>query len=302
MTATDDVQRIRGYILREREAALLYRRLADLVDGEERATLLTLAAGEEQHAQHWRVVLERLGGSDPDHEPRLRLNGRLALALGRRFGLLGAMPVLEHHEGQEILDYESDPHSPAGIVDDEREHTELVRSLAPKWRGEVAGTLRAGVFGFSDGVVSNVALVIGVFGSGASTAAIVTAGIAGLVAGALSMATGEYVSVASQREVLEAGADASADDARPMVAAVASFFTFAFGAVVPLVPFLFLDARTAAIAALVATGALLYTLGATLSLLTLHGAVRTGMRQLLLGWGAAGATYLVGTLIGSGLA
>jgi len=64
--------------------------------------------------------------------------------------------------------------------------------------------LRAAVLGANDGILSTASLVLGVAASGASGAAIVTAGIAGLVAGALSMAAGEYVSVSSQRDAEQA--------------------------------------------------------------------------------------------------
>jgi VIT1/CCC1 family predicted Fe2+/Mn2+ transporter len=67
-----------------------------------------------------------------------------------------------------------------------------------------ANWLRAAVLGANDGIVSTASLVLGVAASGASASAIVTAGIAGLVAGALSMAAGEYVSVSSQRDAEEA--------------------------------------------------------------------------------------------------
>ena len=66
------------------------------------------------------------------------------------------------------------------------------------------GWLRAAVLGANDGIVSTASLVLGVAASGASSAQIVTAGIAGLVAGALSMAAGEYVSVSSQRDAEQA--------------------------------------------------------------------------------------------------
>lgn len=71
-------------------------------------------------------------------------------------------------------------------------------------RSHRAGWLRAAVLGANDGLVSTAGLIVGVAGSGASSSAVRTAGIAGLVAGALSMALGEYVSVASQRDVEEA--------------------------------------------------------------------------------------------------
>ncbi len=278
----------------------MYRRLADNVEGNERATLLSLANGEDRHAEHWERVLDQLGHAGPALQVRLRLGSRIAVSLARRFGLIGAMPVLERHEGREILDYTNEPHAPESMVEEERGHTALVRSLAPTWRSEVAGTLRAGVFGISDGVVSNLALVIGVVGAGATRSTIVTAGVAGLVAGAMSMAVGEYVSVASQREVLQAGHEEDDKNADPWQAAIASFVMFAFGAFVPLVPFLVSQGVGAVIAAFLATGALLYTVGAALSLLTMRSGIRMGLRQLALGWGAAGLTYLVGTLLGSG--
>lgn len=296
----DDAERIRGYVTEERRAALLYRQLADGVEGEDRDTLLRLADGEEAHAAHWERVLDQLGHPGPGGNVRLRLGARLAVSMARRWGLIGAMPVLERHEGREILDYIDEPHASDELVAEERGHTDMVRSLAPAWRSSVAGTLRAGVFGISDGVVSNLALVIGVFGAGALNSTVVTAGVAGLVAGATSMAVGEYVSVASQREVLQAGHDEDDENADPWRAAIASFVMFAFGAFVPLVPFLIVEGVPAALIALVVTGILLYAVGAALSLLTMRSALRTGMRQLGLGWGAAGLTYVVGVLMGTG--
>ncbi|HUG85051.1 MAG TPA: VIT1/CCC1 transporter family protein [Euzebya sp.] len=301
MVTEDEVARIRRYVRYERQAALLYRRLAETVEPDEAAVLTRLAEGEDAHARYWERVLSHLGADGPDGDTGLGMRGRLALALGRRFGLVGAMPVLERHEGREIVEYTAEPHAPASMVEEERDHTEMVRSLVPSWRNEVAGTLRAGVFGISDGVVSNLALVIGVFGAGVGDSGVVTAGTAGLVAGAASMAVGEYVSVASQREVLLAGSEDGHDPhANPMQAAVASLLTFAFGAFIPLLPFLLLSGTSAAIVALVATGVLLYGVGAALSLLTMRSPIRSGLRQLGLGWGAAALTYAVGLMLGAG--
>ena len=73
----------------------------------------------------------------------------------------------------------------------------------PWHRGDRSGALRAGVFGVSDGLVSNTALVMGVAGSGTGHQVILLSGIAGLLAGSFSMAAGEYVSMASQREMYQ---------------------------------------------------------------------------------------------------
>ncbi len=86
---------------------------------------------------------------------------------------------------------------PARLPADHHHHREDHRSHRVGW-------LRAAVLGANDGVISTAALVVGVAGSGAAYASVRTAGIAGLVAGAMSMAVGEYVSVASQRDVEEA--------------------------------------------------------------------------------------------------
>ena len=87
---------------------------------------------------------------------------------------------------------------------DERLHGEVVRSLAERGRSRLSGSFRAAVFGANDGLVSNLSLILGVGASGVPAHLILVTGVAGLLAGALSMGAGEYVSVRSQRELLEA--------------------------------------------------------------------------------------------------
>lgn len=215
--------------------------------------------------------------------------------------------------------------------------------------------LRPAVFGVMDGLVSNVSLIAGVGGGGASRDALVLAGLAGLVAGGFSMATGEYTSVRTEGEATESRisevvermtldpdakqeklsasferrgvrpdvADAVAEDlsadpeealrshacellgvdptnlASPWVAALSSFFSFALGAVVPLVPYLL--GRTSLPAALVLSALALFAVGALVSTMTGRPALYSGARQLSLGALAAGATYLIGTLIGASI-
>src|SRR5699024_7076022 len=101
------------------------------------------------------------------------------------------------------------------IAADERVHEEVVRALAARGRERLSGTFRAGVFGANDGLVSNLALVLGVVGGGVSSATVLLTGFSGLLAGALSMAAGEFVSVRSQRELLTA--TAPGDPGRGMV-------------------------------------------------------------------------------------
>jgi VIT1/CCC1 family predicted Fe2+/Mn2+ transporter len=100
--------------------------------------------------------------------------------------------------------YEDDADATATMAADERIHEEVVRSLAIRGRNRISGTFRAAVFGANDGLVSNLALVLGIGASGVATSTVLLTGLAGLLAGALSMGAGEYVSVRSQRELLDA--------------------------------------------------------------------------------------------------
>src|SRR5690554_2521212 len=99
---------------------------------------------------------------------------------------------------------------------DEQIHEEVVRGLAARGRARLSGTFRAAVFGANDGLVSNLALVMGVGATGVAPQFVLFSGIAGLLAGALSMGAGEFVSVRSQRELLDATEPSDfADDVLP---------------------------------------------------------------------------------------
>ena len=218
------------------------------------------------------------------------------------------------------------------------------------------GWLRASVFGAMDGLVTNIALIAGVGAAGASPEFIVLAGVAGLVAGAFSMAMGEYASVGTQNEQIdrewereareirenpeaetaelsqmfmemgmrEATATAAARDvhedleratlvhvthelgmdpeekASPRIAAISSFICFSLGAFVPLIPYLLGFASLAA--GLVLGGLGLLLAGGLASMATSVPWWRSSLRQLAFGAIAAGATYVVGLLIGVNVA
>jgi VIT1/CCC1 family predicted Fe2+/Mn2+ transporter len=215
------------------------------------------------------------------------------------------------------------------------------------------GWLRPAVFGAMDGLVTNVSLISGVGAGGAASHTVALTGVAGLVAGAFSMATGEYVSVSSQNELVQAevsrerhelsrnpigeeielaeafvkqgvqpelarqvAAQVSAqpdqglglhvreelgvdhnDLPSPWTAAGASFSAFTLGAIIPLAPYLF-GAHALWIAlVLSALGALVG--GGAVGRLTSRPVWRSALRQLILAVLAAGATYLIGHLIGT---
>ncbi len=217
------------------------------------------------------------------------------------------------------------------------------------------GWLRAATFGAMDGLVTNIALIAGVGGGGADRQTLVLTGVAGLVAGAISMGIGEYTSVRTQNEQIGAelakelhelrhNPDAEADElvemwvgrglpvalarqvadvikldpeqalrvhaqeelgvvpdelAGPWTAALSSFVCFSVGAAVPLLPYLL--GFTNLWLALAVGGIGLFAAGVLVARFTRRAWWRSGLRQLLLGAAAAGATYLIGSLIGVGV-
>ena len=204
------IRRWRRYLADERAEAAAYRDLASRRTGEERAILLALADAEKRHEQHWLDLLgDRVGRPLPG-DVRSRVLG----ALARRFGGVFVLALAQRAEARST--YGDDVDATPTMAADERIHEEVVRSLAMRGRSRMSGTFRAAVFGANDGLVSNLALVLGIGASGVATSTVLLTGLAGLLAGALSMGAGEYVSVRSQRELLEASRpSAQARDALP---------------------------------------------------------------------------------------
>lgn len=194
------LRRWRRRLADEREEARAYRDLAARRTGEEREILLGLAQAEGRHAGHW----ARLLGPDAGPEQRGELRWRLLALLARRFGSVFVLALAQRAESRSP--YDGDTDATAAMAADERVHAEVVRGLAARGRARVSGMFRASVFGANDGLVSNLALVLGVTGGGAGTTTVLLTGVAGLLSGALSMGAGEYVSVRSQRELLAASA------------------------------------------------------------------------------------------------
>ncbi|MGY4644629.1 VIT1/CCC1 transporter family protein [Cellulomonas sp. URHB0016] len=348
------VRRWRQYLADERAEAAVYRDLASRRTGEERAILLALADAEGRHEQHWLDLL----GDDVGRPLRGDFRTRVLGFLARRFGSVFVLALAQRAEARS--GYGDDVDATAAMAADERIHEEVVRGLALRGRNRISGTFRAAVFGANDGLVSNLALVLGIGASGASNQAVLFTGLAGLLAGALSMAAGEYVSVRSQRELLEASrpseharaalahldVDANelalvyrargmaADEAQARAdaalgapgtsalvlpppegveevdeheaigtavgAAAASFCFFASGALVPVLPYLLGVEGPAAVAwAAVLVGIALLGTGAVVGVLSGASPAKRALRQLAIGYGAAGATYLLGLAFGS---
>ncbi|MFI2293248.1 VIT1/CCC1 transporter family protein [Isoptericola sp. NPDC019571] len=193
-----DIRKWRRYLADERAEAATYRDLARRRTGEERAILLALADAERRHEQHWLDLL----GDDVGRPLRGDLRTRMLGLLARRFGGVFVLALAQRAEARSS--YDADEHATATMAADEQIHEEVVRALASRGRNRMSGTFRAAVFGANDGLVSNLALVLGIGASGVSSQTVLLTGIAGLLAGALSMGAGEFVSVRSQRELLEA--------------------------------------------------------------------------------------------------
>ena len=193
-----DRRRWARYLVNERAEARVYRDLAGRRTGEEREILLALAEAEGRHEAHW---LELLGGEParlPRPDARTRMLGRMA----RSFGSIFVLALAQNAEARSP--YDDEPFATSQMAADEKIHHEVVRGLAARGRRRLSGTFRAAVFGANDGLVSNLALVMGIGATGASSTFVLFSGIAGLLAGALSMGAGEFVSVRSQRELLAA--------------------------------------------------------------------------------------------------
>jgi vacuolar iron transporter family protein len=206
--------RFRSLLASERRSADLYAGLADAAAGERREVLTELAAVERKHAAHWAGKLAELG--EPVSEPgRSTLRARTLSWLAGRFSIDAVLPYLERAEKADAGLYQDDPDATAAMAVDERSHARVltrlrgsrdrgtIRTDEPWHRGDRSGALRAAVFGVNDGLVSNTSLVMGFAGSGASATVVMFAGLAGLLAGAFSMAAGEYISMRSQREAYE---------------------------------------------------------------------------------------------------
>jgi VIT1/CCC1 family predicted Fe2+/Mn2+ transporter len=204
-------------LIDEREGAALYEGLAKYEKDQEKArSLLEIAQAERRHADVWRRKLEKEGVAIPPDRPSSRI--RALIWLARRLGTAAVYPMVLEAEAGDADKYDAQGGEAVAIADEERQHR---RTLVGMSKGEpsdareliatrerwhrssgAAGSIRAAIFGMNDGLVSNLSLILGVAGAGVEPRTVVVTGFAGLLAGAFSMAAGEYTSVASQRDLL----------------------------------------------------------------------------------------------------
>jgi vacuolar iron transporter family protein len=211
-----DVRRWRANRQDEIDSAVLYRAVAAVESQPQLAELYRrLAATEEMHADFWEQRLRAAGQESPPGRPGWR--ARVMARLARRFGPQFILPTLAGLETGDSRGYSAQPES-AGtdLPGEERSHARLLQSLSGqgagmegaaiarlegRHRASSGNALRAAVLGANDGLLSNFSLVMGVAGAQLAGTTVLVTGLAGLLAGAGSMAMGEWVSVQSAREL-----------------------------------------------------------------------------------------------------
>ena len=212
-----DIKRYRSNYQGEVDGVAMYRLLASAErDPARRQIFLDLAETETKHVRRWADKLRECGIEPPPARPSLR--PRMIGWLARRFGVRAVLPMVSAMESSGFNEYMEQPEAGPPMARDERAHARTLATLyspggehdvagiarGESWhRVDTGGQLRAAIFGISDGLLSNLSLVIGVAGANPEGRFIVLAGIAGLLAGAFSMGAGEFVSVTSQRELFE---------------------------------------------------------------------------------------------------
>jgi vacuolar iron transporter family protein len=371
MAEEDAGQRYAANLQGEVDSAALYRTLSQTEKNPEIARVYArLGAVEEAHAEFWRRKIDAVGQRIPSLQPSFRTR---ALAwLARRFGPAFVLPTIDRLEHMDSGTYDAQPEAVAGgLPAAERSHARIIAALAAPSPAGFSGStiarlegrhralggnaLRAAVLGANDGLCSNLSLVMGVAGASLAAHAILVTGLAGLLAGACSMALGEWLSVSTTRESYRRQIKTEADELAQVpeeeqeelaliyqakglpedqakalaqrlianketaldtlireelgidpqelggsawAAAGTSFLLFAIGAIFPVAPYFALAGLPAVIVSLAASGVALFLIGAGTTLFTGLSVWFSGMRQLLIGFAAAGVTYGLGKLIG----
>ncbi len=349
----------------EGDAAFLYRVLASSEsDPKRRGIYARLAEVEDRHVQIWAELLTRNGQPPSGHRPSAR--ARILAFLGRRFGPNFLLPLLLAEEGREVKDYlalhKSTPRGAVGgsealvLARESAEHASTLAAISGKsaepWhRAESGGFLRNVVYGFNDGLTANFGLVAGVLGAASISAhaTIIVAGVAGLIADALSMGSSGYLAAKSEQEVyaheismerqeIELMPEVERDElaliyeakgmhadaahalatevmadpkrmldekvqeelkigeqgASPLREGWVTGLATAFGAAIPVAPFLFLEGMPAIWLSFIVSMASHFLVGAARSVFTGRGIIRSGMDMFVVGLGVAVVGYFVG--------
>ncbi len=362
--------RWRANLQGELDGVAVYRAMAEGSRDPNLTELYTrLAETEERHGALWRDHLVSVNAPFPTSPTR---RARTLAFVARHLGPGWVASTMASAEAAAQAQYDDQPEAAGtSLAADERSHAQVLAEVTRGMEGGVlarfegrhravgGNALRAAVLGANDGLVSNFSLVMGVAGAGGDRTAILVAGFAGLLAGALSMALGEWLSVQSARELYanqiaaeareiaempeeeeeelrliyeakgvppeaardmahriitgdravavatmareELGIDPDELGGSAWVAAGTSFVLFAMGAIVPVIPYLFLTGTPAIVVSAICAGLALFVVGAAITLVTGRGVLRSGLRQLAFGMAAAAITFGIGTLFGAAI-
>jgi len=217
MVTPSEPKRYLAFWEEERNSAALYAALAMLEPDAKLAEVYRrLATTEEKHAETWAMRLHESGVNLPAFTPSWRT--RTLIWIARRFGIQAVLPTLSATEDSAAHGYVAGQSAEA-MRAQERSHARLLRQISRTTTGGLEGAalaqiegrhrsaggnaLRAAVLGANDGLVSNLSLVMGVAGAELAGQTVLITGLAGLLAGAISMALGEWLSVQSSRELYE---------------------------------------------------------------------------------------------------
>jgi VIT1/CCC1 family predicted Fe2+/Mn2+ transporter len=217
MSTAQDIQRYLNNWHKEIDGAALYRAIAQAEpQAQMKDVYRQLAEAEEKHAAFWEGKLKEAGHPIPPRQPSWRT--RTMAWLAGRFGPQFVLPTITNLEKSDSNAYDNQPESEAAeMALDEKSHARLlsaassgkgvggsaVAQVEGRHKGSGGNALRAAVLGANDGLVSNLSLVMGVAGAALSGQGILITGLAGLLAGAGSMALGEWLSVQSSRELYQ---------------------------------------------------------------------------------------------------
>lgn len=213
--AEDMIKNFLNFWKEELNTAYLYREIAAKYGESPLAEVYEkMAIVETNHANRWMVEIESAGVRVPKFQVSFRT--KVLAWIARRFGPEAVLPSLQAGEQNGADGYAGLP-AARGMDADERSHSRVINTMAGITRGGLGGgevaqlegrhrsaggnALRAAVLGANDGLVSNLSLVMGVAGAAMANQTIMITGLAGLLAGAISMALGEWLSVQSSREL-----------------------------------------------------------------------------------------------------
>jgi vacuolar iron transporter family protein len=217
-SSSETARRYEANLRDERESAALYRAMAGVEPDQRLSEVYSrMAEVESRHAEAWVTRLRESGSAVPPDT--LSWRTRTLIWIARRFGIGAILPIVSSGERNASHGYDTQPEArAAGMPAEERSHERVFGYLLRTTKGGVVGStlaqiegrhrgtsggnaLRAAVLGSSDGLTSNLSLVMGVAGASLAPQQVLLTGLAGLLAGALSMAIGEWLSVQSAREL-----------------------------------------------------------------------------------------------------